>query len=325
MTTPPVAETSDKRPQLERWVAIFALLIWVVNLFLLYPEITNFVLTRPWWHTVFGAILEISVPVLAIFELRHSAEANVLRKEANAQRIEANRLRSEATVLQGQNAQLAAQLDEERNKHLEHLKEIAKNTARPITPAERNADLLRRHLRATVAVSEGKGVWGYSPEIAEVGEDGTVTLFTPSSHTSSNAWCVKVRCEDLEITDIPQGSCPLRLTVLKRYGAVVELGAIKKWEDRNQPSAAPVFDKGDMAYNASYTKPGSSEKRTLFVYGSKDGANSYLLETAKGDKFIADNVGISKRFLMLEVEYKSEGFTFGGGGTGNTKYPLFIR
>ena len=107
--------------------------------------------------------------------------------------------------------------------------------------------------------------------------------------------------------------------------AVVELGAIKKWEDRNQPSAAPVFDKGDMAYNASYTKPGSSEKRTLFVYGSKDGANSYLLETAKGDKFIADNVGISKRFLMPEVEYKSEGFTFGGGGTGNTKYPLFIR
>jgi len=80
-----------------------------------------------------------------------------------------------------------------------------------------------------------------------------------------------------------------------------------------------------MAYHASYTKPGSSERRTLIVFASKDGANSFLLETAKGEKFIADNVGISKRFLLLEVEYKSEGFTYGGGGTGYTKYPLYLQ
>jgi len=240
MTIPAVAQTSEKESSKTRWVAVFALVIWAFNLILLYPEIANFVLTRPWWHTVFGTILEISVPVLAILELRHSAEANTLRKDANAQRIEANRLHAEATALQDQNAKLIAQLAEERNKHLQ---EIAKNTARPITPAERNADLLRRHLRTTVAVSEGTGTWGNAPEIVEVGEDGTVTLFTASSHMSSDAWCVKVQCEDLEITDITQGAGPLRLRVLKRYGVPVQLGEIKKWEDRTRPAAVPIFGK----------------------------------------------------------------------------------
>jgi hypothetical protein len=313
--TSAVGQTSEKESSKTRWVAVFALVIWAFSLILLYPEKANFVLTRSWWHTVLGAILEISVPVLAILELRHSSEANTLRKQAN-------QLRAEAIALEEQNAKLIAQLAEERNKHLQ---EIAKNTARPITPAEKNAGLLRKHLRATVAVSEGTHVWGNTPEIVEVGEDNTVTLFTASSHMSSNAWCVKLRCEDLEITDIPQGACPLRLTVVKRYGAPVELGEIKKWEERNQPAAVRVFAKGDRAYDASYTKQGSSEKRTLFVYGSKDGANSYLLETSTGSKFIADNVEISKRFVLLEVEYKAEGFTFGGDGSGNTKHPLFIR
>jgi hypothetical protein len=207
--TSAVGQTSEKESSKTRWVAVFALVIWAFSLILLYPEKANFVLTRSWWHTVLGAILEISVPVLAILELRHSSEANTLRKQAN-------QLRAEAIALEEQNAKLIAQLAEERNKHLQ---EIAKNTARPITPAEKNAGLLRKHLRATVAVSEGTHVWGNTPEIVEVGEDNTVTLFTASSHMSSNAWCVKLRCEDLEITDIPQGACPLRLTVVKRYGA----------------------------------------------------------------------------------------------------------
>jgi hypothetical protein len=144
MTTAAVTEKSEKQPSIRRWVALLALALWVFNLYLLYPQIGNFVLSRPWWHSVYAALLELLVPVLAILELRHSGEANALRNIAN-------QLRTEANALQRQNAALSAQLDEERN---EHLKEIAKNTARPITPAERNAGLLRKHLRAMVAVNE---------------------------------------------------------------------------------------------------------------------------------------------------------------------------
>ena len=93
-----------------------------------------------------------------------------------------------------------------------------------MTQAERNANTLRKHLGARVAVSEGQGGWGTAPEIVEVGEDNAVTLFTPRGYTSSRAWCVGVNCGDLEITDIPQGACPLRLKVLKRYGPDVRAG-----------------------------------------------------------------------------------------------------
>jgi len=62
-----------------------------------------------------------AVPILAFFELGHSAEANRLRGEANEERRRANRLFEE-------NTQLTAALDTERNKHLA---QIAINTARP--------------------------------------------------------------------------------------------------------------------------------------------------------------------------------------------------
>jgi hypothetical protein len=81
-------------------------------------------------------------------------------------------------------------------------------------------------------VNQDGGTWSNTPEIVEVSEDNIVTLFTPRGHTSSSAWCVNVHCDDLEITNIPQGSCPLRIKVLKRYGTDVQLGEITKWEDR---------------------------------------------------------------------------------------------
>src|SRR5216684_280510 len=284
---------------MKRVFAIAAVAVWVFAFVLLRSAIKDFLWTHPWWHSFLVAVPIIALPVLAYFELRHSSEANTLRAESN-------RLRAEANALQDQIGTLSAELDAERNKHLQ---QIADNTKKPVTQAERNAATLRRHLKANVAVSEERGsTWGTPPEIVEVSDDNIVTLFMPRGHSSSAAWCVKVHCGELEITDIPQGSCPLRLKVLKRYGADVPLGEITKWEDRFQPAASPTFAKGGMAYHATYSKPASSEKRTLYVYAAKDGSNSFLLEASTGETVVGDNEEISKRFSVLQIEYEAAGF-----------------
>ncbi len=259
----------------------------VIVVVLFYSGIKDFLWAHPWWQSFLAVSPEIVLAVFAWIESRHSGEANDLRAEANTLRAEANRLRAELTA--------------EQNRHLQ---QIADNTKKPVTLAERNADTLRKHLRANVTVTEEKGDWGtMTPEIVEVSENNIVSLFMPRGHSSSSAWCVRVRCDELEIAEIPYGSCPLRLKVLKRYGPDVPLGEINRWEDRNQPAATPTFAKGDVAYHATFGKPGSPEKRSLAVFTSKNGANSFLLEVSKGDNFIGNNVEISKRFMMVQVEY----------------------
>jgi hypothetical protein len=257
---------------MKRVFAIAAVAESVLVAVLLHSAIKDFLWMHPWWHSFLIAVPTIALPILAYFELRHSGEANTLRAEAN--------------VLQGRIANLTADLDAERNKHL---RQIAKNTEKPVTQAERNADTLRKHLRAKVTVSEEHGSWGNTAEIVEVSNDNIVTLFAPRSYSSSAAWCVKADCGELEITDIPQGSCPLRLKVLKRYGPDVQLGEITKWEDRFQPAAKPTFAKGGTAYQATYSKPGSPERRSLYVFASNDGANSFLLEASTGERALGDN------------------------------------
>jgi hypothetical protein len=287
-------------------IAVFADLALVA--IVLYSSIKDFLWTHPWWHSFLVAIPTIALPILAFFELRHSSEANTLRSEANELRRE--------------NARLIAELDTERNMHLE---QIARNTQRAVTQSERNAGVLRKHLREHVAVSEGDGTWGNTPEIVEVGGDDIVTLFTPRTHMSSRASCVRVRCGELEITEIPQGGCPLRVRILKRYGPDVDLGEITRWEDRFQPAARPVFAKGGRVYHATYAKPGSSETRRLNVYAASDGANSFLLETATEQICVGDNVEVSKRFMVLQVEYEAAGFVRNSSGTGGGTHRVFIH
>jgi hypothetical protein len=102
------------------------------------------------------------------------------------------------------------------------------------------------------------------------------------------------------------------------------LGEIKRWEDRKTPSALPAFERGGSAYNAQYRKPGSPETRTLSVYTSKDGANSFLLEASTGEHFVGNNKAVSMRFLSQHVEYLSDGFQRSTAGTGESRHPLFI-
>jgi hypothetical protein len=109
----------------------------------LYSDIARVLASRPWWEDLIVAVATVAVPILAFLELLHSSEANRLRDEANAERRKTNRLVEE-------NAQLAAALDAERNKHLA---QIAMNTARAsqeraaslkIYPADRSRYILRQ-------------------------------------------------------------------------------------------------------------------------------------------------------------------------------------
>jgi len=296
---------------MKRAFAITAVAALLVVTVLLHSAIKDFIWTHPWWHSFLVALPMIALPVLAYFELCHSAEANTLRADANSLRVEANNLHKRI-----------AELEEERNRHLQ---QIARNTERPLTQAERNAGVLRKHLGANVSVTEGQTKWSNAPEIVEVSDDSIVTLFTPRGDSWSFAWCVRVHCAELEITDIPQGSCPLQLTVIKRYGPSVKLGEITKWADRFQLAATPTFAKGSIAYYATYSKPGSPDTRSLYVYASGDGSNTFMLTASAGETVTGDNIEISKRFMALQIEYEAAGFQRGGSGTGSSLHQLFIR
>jgi len=272
-------------------------------------DIKDFLYFHPWWHSFLVGLPTLTLPAFAYLSWIDSRKTSQLHEEANSLRREKNRL--------------SAELDDERNKQLQ---QIAKNTERPLTKAERNAKTLRSYIGKKVVVSEGGGGWPNTPEIVEVTEDNLVTLFTACDRLTSAAWYVQVDCDDLEITLHPQGICPLALVVRKRYGKNVQLGEISKWEDRFQPAATPKFPKTNTVAYATFVRPGSPEQRTLFVYKSPDGSNSFLLDTSTAPDFIGDNVEVSKRFMSMYVDYEAAGFTRRtGANNGGTPHRLFIR
>ena len=220
-----------------------------------------------------------------------------------------------------QNNELRKTLDSERNQHLQ---DISNHTKPQPTAAQRMAAKLRGYIGQNATVSEGKGVWGSSIEIAEVNDDCIATLFSPASYSSTQAWAVNVHCNDLELVDM---AGQLRLRVNKRYGDTMDLGNLKRWADRNQTVTAPEFpEKGHCAYNVVYSKAGSAEKRELDIYAAKDGSNRFVLEARpSGAKFAGDNVDISKRFMMLQVEIEAEGFTHSQSGNAGSQYPLYVK
>jgi hypothetical protein len=300
----------ENLPRARRLSAICSLLALALVLVLFHSEIKGFFSSHSWWEDALVALAGVAVPVLAYFELRHSGEANELRREANVLRADALRLQEMIGELEAEKAG--------------HLAQIAANTQRPVTQAQRNAETLRRHIGAYVSVTEGQGGWPSTPLIAEVSDSNIVTLFLPRAGSNPQASCVQVDCGELDIVEIPHGSCPLRVHVRRRHGPAVQLGEITRWEDRNLPQAAPRFNKGGNVYHATFSRPGSSETRSLHVYTSADGANSFLLETSAGERVIADNVEISRRFMLFEINYRAAGFNRSGSGTGVSPHQLFI-
>lgn len=280
-----------------RYATVAAVIELGVLAVLLHLNFKDFLWNHPWLHSFLVGLPAVG---FGIVEWQHSGEANALRRENND--------------LHRQNNDLTRELDTARNMHLQ---QIAKNMEKEPTQAERNAAILRKHLRSRVAVMEGNGRWSIAPEIVEVTDDGLVKLFVPCGQGCTIASCVTVHSADVEIIEIPQGDCPIRLKILKRYGPEVQLGEIKKWEERNQPAAAESFVKGDSVYYTTYGKPGSSERRTLYVYRSKDGADHYMLEGSTGEKATGDRIKISKDFMAVDIDYRAAGFTrssSGGGG-----------
>jgi hypothetical protein len=300
----------ENQTRARRLFAICSLVALALVFILFHSEIRGFFSSHSWWEDALVALAGIATPVLAYFELRHSGEANELRREANVLRADALRLQEMIGELEVEKAQ--------------HLGQIAANTQRPVTQTQRNAEMLRRHKGACVSVTEGQGSWPSTPQIVEVSEANIVTLFTPSTGSNPQASCVQADCGELEISDIPHGSCPLRVTVRRRYGATVPLGEITRWEDRNRPAAEPRFNKGGNVYHATFSKQGSAEARSLHIYISADGSNSFLLEPSVGERVVADNVEISRRFMLMEINYRAAGFSRSGSGTDGSPHPLFI-
>jgi hypothetical protein len=296
---------------MRRAFVLAAVVALVCAAILLHSNIRDFLWTHPWWHSFLVLLPTIALPVLAYSDLRHSAEANELRIEANRFRDEANDLRKEA--------------NRERTRANEALARIADHTKKSPTKSERNAEKLQKYLRSkALVINADDSRWGEAPEIVEI-KDEVVTLFTPCGFSSSAAMENHVHCEDLEIVEAPVGSLSLTLKVLKRYGASRNLGEIKTWEERLQSSAAPLFSKGTNVFSAEYVKAGSQERRRLSIFESADGSNHYMLLSSPGETVYGDSQEISRKFLLAQLEFQTQGFRYGGGGSGGSKHELFIN
>jgi hypothetical protein len=296
---------------MKRVFAILAVVELVFVVVLSHSAIKDFLWTHPWWHSFLASLPAIALVVLAYLELRHSAEVNGLLKEANKFRDEANEQRREANA--------------ERARANEALARIADHTKKPPTKAERNADRLQKYLRLKAQVFNADGSrWSEAPEIVEI-KDEVVTLFSPCGYNSSAAMENHVHCEDLEITEDPVAPVQLSLKVLKLYGTARNLGEIKAWEERTQPPAAPLISKGPNVFGAEYIKKGSPERRRLDVYESSDGSNYYMLVASPGAAVYGDNKEISRKFLLAQLEYQTQGFRYNGGHSGGSKHELYIN
>lgn len=154
---------------MRRVFAIFVLVELLFAVVLLHAEIRDFLWTHPWWHSFLVLVPTIAVLILAVLELRHSAEANDLRSQANTQRDEANRLRADGVRLQGEANDLRGEqtkhiarigeMQEELNKlqaeRNQSLGKIAENTQKVPTEAENNAAILRKYIGQYARVTEG--------------------------------------------------------------------------------------------------------------------------------------------------------------------------
>jgi hypothetical protein len=309
-------------------------------------DIRLFLWTHPWWHAAAVLVPPVVLgAILSLRELHHSKEANRLRREANDFQNEANglreqannfyedanRFRAEANRLGEEAARAneqANQSREEANRLREQAKNavvrIADNTTKTPTLADRNAAKLRKYIGKTAKVSEGSGGWGTPPEIVEVNEDNIVTLFTPAGYSSTSAFAICVHCEQLQIVEEPT----LQIRVLQRYGDPIQLGEIKRWQDKGAPSSGKPLPRGRSVFNANYSLPGSSQRRGINIYAPADGNPQYTLVTLidgqETDVLYGSNVEISKKFAILQIDWRAEGYQYGGGGTGGSPERLFL-
>lgn len=95
----------ENQARARRLTAICSLVAFGFVVILFFSEIKEFLSSHHWWEDMLVALAGIAVPVLAYFELRHSGEANELRRQANEHRARANRLQERIGELEAEKAQ----------------------------------------------------------------------------------------------------------------------------------------------------------------------------------------------------------------------------
>jgi hypothetical protein len=271
----------------------------------MFETMKDYLWVHPWVHATLVVLPPLVVAVAALWrENHHSHVANELRADANRLEAEANKFRAEANDLRDQLNKAVGR--------------IAHNTTRVHTEAEMNAEKLRRHLWQNARITEGNGSWGANgAQIVEVSDNSVVTLFVPAGYSSSSAWAQMVRCDKLHLVEPPSGL--VQIKILERYGDVIQLGDIRKWEDRTRPSTSPR-PRGANVFSANYRLDGSSAKRGVYIYAPTDGNPEYTLakfaDGTETDAIYGGGLEISKRFAILQIEWMEEGFIGDGKGGG---------
>lgn len=298
---------------------------------------------HPWWHAtiLFGTPVVIST-VLGLWGLHHSHEANRLSGENNRLSEEANVLRKDAICigeeqktsvakiaeLHGERNKLQVELNELQAKRNESLGQIAIGVRKDLTPAEKTAAKLRNRIgdRAYVTNHDGSSWGGMGAIIAEVNDD-IVTLFTPSSQSSSRAMANFVQCDKLQFLEVAVGGCPVQIKILERFGSPVDYGEAKSWAERSVAltSARP---RGDNVSNVNYRKDGIAAKRGIYIYAPTAGNSDYSLVTFDNMQetgvYYCSKKDVEIKFAILQLEWYGEGYHYDGGGGGGGPEKLFL-
>jgi hypothetical protein len=302
---------------------------------------------HPWWHAtiLFGFPVAIST-ILGLWGLHHSHEANRLGTENNRLNGEANVLRKDAirigeeqktsvakiADLQGERNKLQTELNELQAKRNESLGQIAIGVKREPTIAEKNAAKLRKYIgeRAAVINKDGSQWDSMGAVIGEVNDDNILQLFIPAGYSSSRATGTCIQCDQLQLLEVKQGSCPVRITILERFGPTIDYGEAKSWAERHGPANA-ARPRGTNVKNVTYRKPTIAEKRAICVYAPTAGNPDYSLVTFDNMQetavYYCGKKEVERKFAVLQLEWYDEGYQYdgGNGGGGTDKLFLFTR
>ena len=158
--------TYDHAPT--RWAIVgsFAV-VWFLAIVFLFSDIVKVLALRPWWQDFIVALATVAVPILALLELSHSAEANAAGRTISAKRtsvLPPNLMTSATNTL--------SRLRRTRDAHSLQQNETRRQ---------------RRHLGACVSVTEGNRGWPSTPLTVEVSDANIVTLFTPRAGSNPQA------------------------------------------------------------------------------------------------------------------------------------------
>lgn len=298
---------------------------------------------HPWWHAMilFGTPVLIST-ILGLWGLHHSREANRLSGENNRLNEEANQLRADAVrvgeeqknsvirieQLQGERNKLQTELNELQAKRNVSLDQIAVGVKKDLTPAEKTTAKLRNHIgdRAYVTNHDGSS-WGSMGAIIVEVNDDIVTLFTPSSQSSSRAMANFVQCDKMHFLEVAMGGCPVQIKILERFGSAVDYGEAKSWGERHgtPTSARP---RGNNVSNVNYRKDGTAAKRGIYIYAPTTGNPDYSLVTfdnlQETGVYYCGKKEVEIKFAILQLEWYGEGYHYDGGGGGGGPEKLFL-